>query len=283
MPIDLSPRAMNSYTVNINASSKLAFNIAKALLIFTVWGSAMIFGLYILAFYALSFFNGQLTQWNKILPGLYDPGDTSATIGIGIHFMAGGLILILGCFQMLDILRRRYPQVHRWSGRLYVFASIFAAIGGLSFIFIKGTVGGWVMDIGFGLYGILMFVAAVETIRYARLKEFEKHRSWAIRLFALAIGSWLYRMDYGFWFSITNGYGHTADFHGPFDRIMSFFFYMPNLLIAEVIIARFEFFKTPIIQYINAFLLFICSAFLLFASYYFIRQLWGPAIMEAFF
>lgn len=54
------------------------------------------------------------------------------------------------------------------------------------------------MDIGFGLYDILMLICAILTIRSNRAGEYSKHRVWAIRLFALAIGSWLYRMDYGY-------------------------------------------------------------------------------------
>ena len=39
---------------------------------------------------------------------------------------------------------------------------MIAALGGLSFIAIRGTVGGTVMDIGFSGYGILMFIAAIQ-------------------------------------------------------------------------------------------------------------------------
>lgn len=251
-------------------------------LVATVWISALIFGIYILAFYILAVFNDEMTQWNKVLPEIYDPNNALATIGIGIHFIAGAIILLLGSIQLITRIRQRYPVFHRWVGRLYVMASLFAAIGGLVFIFIKGTIGGSVMDVGFGLYGILMFIAAIGTIKYARQKQFEKHRAWALRLFALAIGSWLYRMDYGFWFSLADGIGHTKDFHGPFDQFMSFFFYLPNLIVAEIIIAEYQFFKKPIVQLTGAFILFLVSAFLTIGTYYFIQHLWGPAIMEAF-
>jgi len=54
------------------------------------------------------------------------------------------------------------------------------------------------MDVGFILYGFLMIVAAVETIRHAKSKRFERHRVWALRLYLLVIASWLYRMEYEF-------------------------------------------------------------------------------------
>jgi len=43
-------------------------------------------------------------------------------------------------------------------------------------------------------------------------------------------------MDYGFWLLLGGGRGHNHDFHGPFDQVMAFFFYLPNLLIVEAFI-----------------------------------------------
>jgi len=131
------------------------------------------------------------------LPGLYQEGSTS-TKGIGLHFAVGGIILVLGSIQLIEAIRVRYSAFHRWVGRVYVLCSLLAAVGGLAFIFIKGTIGGTVMNMGFALYGLLMLVCSVETFRHARAGRMEQHRAWALRLYALAIGSWLYRMDYGF-------------------------------------------------------------------------------------
>ncbi|HVE06902.1 MAG TPA: DUF2306 domain-containing protein, partial [Paraburkholderia sp.] len=127
---------------------------------------------------------------------------------------------------------------HRWGGRVYAAASLFAGVGGLTYIALSGTVGGMPMTVGFSLYGALMIVAAVETVRHARAHRIERHRAWAIRLFALAIGSWLYRMDYGLWLKAVHGPGHLHSFQGPFDVVMSFFFYVPNLIVAEALIRR---------------------------------------------
>nr|WP_230680357.1 DUF2306 domain-containing protein [Pontibacter sp. 172403-2] len=67
------------------------------------------------------------------------------------------------------------------------------------FILVKGTFGGTVMNIGFSLCGLLIFMAVIETYRHAVAGRLERHRAWALRLYALAIGSWLYRMimDFG--------------------------------------------------------------------------------------
>lgn len=255
---------------------------ASSLLVVIVWLSAILFGLFILAFYAFSLITDDFSNWNKVLPDLYDPAHKMATFSIGIHFLCGGIILVLGCIQVMKRIRDAYPVFHRWVGRVYVLASIVAALGGLSFIFLKGTVGGTPMDLGFGLYGVIMLVTAILTIYFARLKQFNQHRAWALRLFAVAIGSWLYRMEYGFWYMLFDGYGSTRDLTGPFDVIMNFFFYIPNLLVAEIIIGNLKVFKSNGMKIFGSVILFCASLFILVGTYYFTKHLWGPGIMAVF-
>ena len=253
---------------------------AATLLVITVWGSALLFGVYILAFYFIDFLQGNTEEWNSVLPGLFDREKQAATVGIGIHFAAGGIILILGCIQLIEKVRLKYPALHRWLGRTYVLSALITAIGGLVFIFVKGTIGGTVMDIGFGGYGVLTFIAAIATIRFARSGDFTRHRAWAIRLFALAIGSWLYRMDYGFWFLFTDGLGHGENFTGPFDYFMAFFFYLPNLIVAEIFIGHYAIMKSKIAKWGAFIALLLTTTFLVLATYYFTKELWGPSILE---
>lgn len=248
----------------------------------TTWISAGLFGLYILAHYAGAWSDGQPQRWNDVLPGLYEPGRESATVGIGAHFVAGGIILALGFIQFIDGIRARVPAVHRWLGRFYVAAAFTAGVGGTAFIFLHGTIGGPVMDVGFGLYGVLTTLCAVQTYRHARARRLELHRAWALRLFALAIGSWLYRMDYGFWMLLANGAGHEQDFRGPFDQVMAFFFYIPNLVVVELMLrsGRGGASLGGKLAATGAFV--AATGLLLLGTYYFTKFYWGPAILGRF-
>lgn len=259
-------------------SERVLRGIARAL-VAVVWISATLFGLYILAFYAAAVVQERLPQWNKVLPGLHDPQQPLATLGVGLHFAAGGLILVLGCVQLLAPVRQRWPAVHRWLGRVYIGACIVAALGGLVFIAVKGTIGGPVMNVGFGLYGVLMAGAAVQALRHARAGRIALHRAWALRLFALAIGSWLYRMEYGFWMLFTGGWGHAKGFTGPFDQVMAFFFYLPNLLVVEAFIRARAMPTTPALQWAAAAVLLGATAFLVLGSGYFAVYYWVPPIL----
>ncbi|UHG93784.1 DUF2306 domain-containing protein [Spirosoma oryzicola] len=265
--------------LDLSKLSRTLLRWSSRILVITVWVSAFLFGFYILAFYAAALYQGDMQRWNGVLPRLYESKTATATTGIGLHFAAGGIILILGSIQLLDSVRIRFPALHRWVGRLYIGACLLAAVGGLVFIALKGTIGGPVMSIGFGLYGLLMGWSALETYRHAIRRQLEQHRIWALRLYALAIGSWLYRMDYGFWLLLTDGLGHTRTFSGPFDQVMAFFFYIPNLLVVEAVSRAGAYRASTTLKLLTSSLLLLATVFLGVGTYYFTRYYWGPAIL----
>jgi len=255
------------------------FRFSSRALAAVTWISCGMFGLYILIFYAGALVSGTASRWNGVLPGLYTASSTASTVGIGLHFAAGGVILALGFMQLLNVIRQRAPDVHRWLGRIYVTAAAFAGVGGLTFIAVTGTIGGLAMNVGFGLYGVLMVLCAAQTYRYARRRELDTHRKWAIRLFALAIGSWLYRMEYGFWFLMTHKLGHTHNFHGPFDVVMAFFFYIPNLLVAEAYLRGRSEQAGAAAKLSGAAVMGVAICLLVVATYFFATRYWWPAIV----
>lgn len=164
--------------------------------------------------------------------------NATANFTIFAHMIAGGIITCLVPFQLIRPLRRRLPAVHRLSGRIIGAAAIVTAIGGLLYIPLRGTIGGWPMDAGFTLYGALTLLTAVQTVRHARAKRFDAHYVWALRFFWLAIGSWLYRVHYGLWYLATDGLWSNPDFTGAFDLVQNFAFYLPYLIGVEVYLAR---------------------------------------------
>jgi uncharacterized membrane protein len=214
---------------------KSILNVTATLLISAVWISCILFALKIFVYYGGDILAGKPEDWNKGLPGLYDKKYPISNSGIGFHFLAGAIILTLGSIQLVEGIRNRFINFHRWVGRVYVIACIIAAIGGLMFIFLKGTIGGPVMNIGFAGYGIIMLICAILTIKFARAGQIENHRAWAIRLYAMAIASWLYRQQYGLVYMLGLDWPQQ-DFRGLFDYFMNFLFYIPNLLVAEFFI-----------------------------------------------
>ncbi len=268
-------------TLSRRPTGSVALRRASTALVLTVWLSLTLFGVYILAYYVGAIGRSDLPAWNAVLPRLYESATPAATVAIGLHLVAGGVILVLGCVQLISPLRERHPAVHRGIGRVYVLASGLAGLGGLGFIVAKGTVGGAVMNAGFGLYGVLMVVCAVQAYRHARARRIDRHRAWALRLFALALGSWLYRMDYGFWLLLVGPLGHTEDFHGPFDQVMSFFFYLPNLVVVEAFLHGRLSTASTAARRVATGVVAGATGFLLLGTYFFTVELWGPAILAS--
>lgn len=162
----------------------------------------------------------------------------AANLGIFSHMITGAVITALAPLQLVPYLRRRWPALHRVSGRIVVASALLAAAGGLGYMALRGTVGGAPMTAAFTLYGGLVALAAVQTIRAARAGRWRDHRDWAVRLFFLCIASLLYRVHYGLWFMTTDGLAVQDDFRGAFDLVNIWAFYLPYLLIVELALAR---------------------------------------------
>lgn len=162
----------------------------------------------------------------------------AANLAIFAHMITGAVITVLVPFQLISPLRRRASWLHRFSGRFIAIAAIITALGGLIYIPMRGTVGGWPMDLGFTLYGLLTLIAALQTLRHARARRMTQHQAWALRFFWLAIGSWLYRVHYGLWYLATDGLWSNPDFTGAFDLMQNFAFYLPYLIGVEVYFVR---------------------------------------------
>ncbi len=165
----------------------------------------------------------------------------AANIAIYSHMIFGGVITVLALVQWAGPLRRGWPRLHRYSGRLLSGLAVATGVGGLSYIVLNGTIGGSEMSAGFALYGMLMIIAAVQTPRMAMTRQYARHRRWAARLIVLCLASWLYRVHYGLFYALVCEHGaesclpySTPEFSGIFDRVQNWAFFLPYLILVEI-------------------------------------------------
>jgi hypothetical protein len=92
------------------------------------------------------------------------------------------------------------------------------------------------MSLWFAIYGAAMIWTAFNTVYYAMAKDRRRHFAWAVRFVVLAIGSWIYRMHYAIWYAATDGAASNKEFTGLFDQIRAVAFFVPYLLIAELVL-----------------------------------------------
>ena len=267
-----------SQASGLNISSIYKYSLA--FLVITSWVSGILFALYIFSFYIFAHTLSDVEAWNTVLPKLYSPEKPAAMTGMISHFFFGAVLLILGPIQFSQSIRKSYTNFHRWSGMFYTLSSFITGFGGVVFLGVWGAAGGAPMFIGFAIYGILMMVCSVQAIRYALRREFVLHREWAIRLFALVLGSWIYRMGYGFIFTVLGGRGLAPGFTGPLDYFMDFAFFVIPLIVAEVVIKGKNSGAFSAWRSFGAVLCVICGLLIWQATFYFLSKSWGVAIVK---
>lgn len=195
------------------------------------------FGIYIILRGAGSTFKN-FGQWHDLVAGLpmRTVSDWIANLGIGMHFVCGAVLVLAWPILLSSRIRARHRAVHRWTGRVYVTAGLLAGTGGLSFIFTHGAYA-QSASIAFGIWGAVMMVSAAMAYVHVRAKRFDLHRAWAIRLFAMVLGSWLFDLEIRAWKDLAGGIGFgKGNTSGPLDHAMLYLFFVPNLLVAEFFI-----------------------------------------------
>ena len=204
-----------------------------------LWATAA--GVGLLWLLALPFVDYSLRFGLDGLPGpaardthLEAPGAWLSNPLMFLHMLTGAVLTVLAPLQLVPVLRRRWPALHRGLGRGLAGLAVVTAVAGLAYIGLRGTVGGAMMDVAFAGYGALLLVAAVQAVRMARAGQWGRHRDWALRLFVLAMGSFLYRLQYALWYIATDGAASRPDFTGAFDIAAMWTFYLPYLAALEV-------------------------------------------------
>ncbi|MDT7589702.1 MAG: hypothetical protein QOE32_7252 [Pseudonocardiales bacterium] len=102
------------------------------------------------------------------------------------HIMFGSVALLAGCLQVWPWLRGRFPRVHRWAGRLYLFGGVFpAGVLVLGVAPVSST--GFTSAVGNTTLAVLWLGTAAAGYRAARQRRFADHRTWMVRSFALTL------------------------------------------------------------------------------------------------
>ncbi len=155
-----------------------------------------------------------------------------------LHILTGTLLVMLVPLQLLCGLRLKHLRFHQLLGGWLITLALITGLAGMVYIPLRGTIGGPVMSAAFFLYGLCLFTSGLMVARMALTGDRARHWAWALRLFWLALGSWLYRAHYTLWYLLTGGLGSEPDFSGPFDLVQNFAFFVPYLLAVQVWISK---------------------------------------------
>lgn len=157
------------------------------------------FAIYVLAGYGRTAVRGELSAWSKLSARGWVVGDTPGNAAMAAHVLLAVTVLGAGAIQLLPVVRRRAPVLHRWSGRVYLSGCLVAALTGLALVWGRGTVGDLSQHLAISVNAGLLLVCLTMTWRTARARRFSEHRVWAIRTYLVAAGVYFFRIFLALW------------------------------------------------------------------------------------
>ncbi len=144
------------------------------------------------ALYSLRYYGALTHHWLAV-----DPKIRAVIEGVPLqaltHMLIAPIALALGPLQFLPGLRARYPQAHRWSGRVYVAACAVAGTGALATA--PFASGGPVAGLGFGILAVLWTGTTLGAWRAAVQRQFALHRLLMRFSYAMTFGAVTLRLQ----------------------------------------------------------------------------------------
>jgi hypothetical protein len=195
----------------------------------------LLFILFILAFYYPSSLGGDFAAWdNKPNITGFVAGDRGGNLMFASHVMIAAVMTAAGLIQLLPVVRRRWPRLHRVSGRIFLTTALLLAAGGLWLTWGRGSMLTLTGGIGITFNALLIFCFAAMAWRTAVARRFVDHRRWALRFFIAANGVWFMRLGYIIWGIGTGGAGIGEAMDGPFDYFLAFGNVLVPLALLEI-------------------------------------------------
>jgi len=144
------------------------------------------------ALYSLRYYGVLADRWLDV-----DPKIRAVIAHVPIqaltHMLIAPIALFLGPFQFFPGMRAKYPQAHRWSGRVYVTACVVAGTGGLAAS--PYASGGSVAGLGFGILAVLWLGTTLGAWRAAVQRRFALHRLLMRFSYAMTFGAVTLRLQ----------------------------------------------------------------------------------------
>jgi len=152
--------------------------------------------------------------------------------GFYIHICFGGIALFVGWSQFFKSIRNKYLMLHRRLGIIYCVSVLLSGVAGL-YIATHAS-GGIVSVLGFTMLAILWLYTTTKAFLAIRERNIIDHERWMIRSYALCFAAVTLRL----WLpAFMNGIG--MDFIDAY-RIIAWLCWVPNIIVAELIIRRVQ-------------------------------------------
>ncbi len=103
-----------------------------------------------------------------------------------LHVIPGAIYLALAPLQFSQSIRNRSRSYHRWAGRLLATIALVTGAGAL-FLGVIIPYSGLPEQIVTGFFGCFFLFSTAQGFISARAKQFDAHREWMMRAFAIGL------------------------------------------------------------------------------------------------
>lgn len=108
------------------------------------------------------------------------------------HLAGGVLAMLLGALQFIAPLRARWPRLHRWIGRTYLFGMLIGITGATGLIATSPAPAS--IRIAFAATGIAWLATALAGFIAIRQKRTLAHRRWMLRNYLVTLAPATFRI-----------------------------------------------------------------------------------------
>jgi hypothetical protein len=161
-------------------------------------------------------------------------------LSFNIHIILGGLALIIGWPQFITKFRNSKIKFHKFAGKIYIISILFSGLSGL-YLAIYAT-GGLSNSLGFSGLAISWLFTTCMAYLTIRQGALQKHQNWMVRSYALTFAAVTLRLWMPF-LQIVVGMTVMDSY-----KIVSWLCWIPNILVAEMIIRNLKIYKKNNLQ-----------------------------------
>lgn len=111
---------------------------------------------------------------------------------LGVHVLSGILALLVGPFQFVGRIRRRFLRAHRFLGAVYIASATALGLTGL--VLAPTAYTGLVAVLGFTFLDLAMLFTTWTAVRMVVARRIGEHRRWMIRSFSLIMAGVMLRV-----------------------------------------------------------------------------------------
>lgn len=113
-----------------------------------------------------------------------------------VHIIFGMTALLLGPFQFIPAIRKKYPRTHRLMGKTYLICVVIAGCDSLYMSVSKIIIGEKAVVYGVGLFllGLIWLLTSGMAYWAVRSHNFVQHREWMVRSFVVTCAFTTFRL-----------------------------------------------------------------------------------------